>query len=69
MTRAELARDLEKVSGTLVLAVGALERLALSLGEPQDGPASEDARTVGRPPIPVCTCACCLAERARGERP
>jgi hypothetical protein len=69
VTRAELVRDLGKVSSTLVLAVGALERLSRSLGEPQEGPAREDAPKVGRPAIPVCACPLCIVERAEGKRP
>lgn len=69
MTRAEIARDLERVSRALVLSVGALERLVLSLGEPQDGQAREEAPTIGRSAVPACSCPCCLEERARGERP
>ena len=46
MTPAELVRDIEKVSETLVLAVGALERLSLSLREPMERP-----DTVGCPTV------------------
>lgn len=69
MTPAELRRDLGTVPRTRALAADALERLALSLGEPQGGSGAEDGPTVGRLPIPVCTCRCCVEERARGERP
>lgn len=62
MTPAALSASLERVADTLVLVVGAIERLVEKIRTPENSAAPSTG-------MPVCTCPPCIAERERGERP